>query len=136
MQRLKVKKSSRFRWVCQTLYYCIVLWLLTVVSGYEKEFSTLGPVLESAAQRQDRRLREFSNMEASILLQQCKAQGQKRATDAASQVVVPCATRPLRGPDSPEGCRRKGKGPLGGSVGSRAGSHTYSHGKNAWGQAR
>ena len=53
----------------------IVLLYRTLVAdgglppGYEEEFSTLGPVLESAAQRQDRRIRELSNMEASVLPQ-------------------------------------------------------------------
>ena len=92
-------------------------------SGYEKEISTLGPVLESAAERQDRRIRELSNMEASILLKQRKGTGREERQrckdiggsvlsgrgDAASQVYVTSATQPLCGPDSPEGCRRKGK---------------------------
>ena len=38
--------------------------------GYEKEFFTLGPVLEPAAQRLDSRVREISNIEASCLLKQ------------------------------------------------------------------
>ena len=50
--------------------------------GYEKEFSTLGLALESAAQREDRMLHELSTMEASILLKQYKAQEEKRAKDA------------------------------------------------------
>ena len=49
--------------------------------GYEKAFSTLGPVLESAAQRQDSRVREISNIEASCLLKQHYAQKEKRAKD-------------------------------------------------------
>ena len=59
----------------------IVVFFRTLVadgglpSGYVKDFSALGPVLETAAQRQDRRLRELGNMDASILLKQYKAQG-------------------------------------------------------------
>ena len=47
----------------------------------EVEFSTLGPILESAAQRQGRRIRELSNMEAAVLLRQQKALGEKHATE-------------------------------------------------------
>ena len=68
-------------------------------SGYEKEFSTLGPVLESAAQRQDRRIRELSKMESSILLKQHKAQEEKRAKNAktlADQFLLTAVMPPRR----------------------------------------
>ena len=68
-------------------------------SGYEKEFSAPGPVLETAAQHRDRRLRELSNMEASILLKQYKAQEEKRAKDAktsADQFPLPAEMQPRR----------------------------------------
>ena len=67
-------------------------------SGYEKEFSTFGPVLETAAQRQDRRFCELSNMEASILLKQYKAQGEMRAKDAKTSAdqFLPAAEMPPR----------------------------------------
>ena len=45
------------------------------------EFFTLRPILESAAQRQGRRSRELSNMDAAVLLEQQKAQQKKKAKD-------------------------------------------------------
>ena len=68
-------------------------------SGYEKEFSALGPVLETAAQRQDRRLHELSNMEASILLKQYKSQEEMRGKDAktsADQFLLAAEMPPRR----------------------------------------
>ena len=65
----------------------IVLLCRTLVAdgglppGFEVEFSTLGPILESAAQRQGRRIRELSNMEAAVLLRQQKALGEKHAKE-------------------------------------------------------
>ena len=62
----------------------IVLLYRTLVAGgglppgLEVEFSTLGPILESAAQRQGRRIRELSNMDAAVLLQQQKAQQRRK----------------------------------------------------------
>ena len=47
--------------------------------GFEAEFSTLGPTLGSAAQRQGRRIRELSNLGAAVLLRQPKALGEKHA---------------------------------------------------------
>ena len=110
-------------------------------SGYKKELSSLGPILESAAQCQDRKIRDLSNVEASVFLKQREERSAKDAKTSADQfllaskVYVTSATQPLCGTDSPKGCRRKEKGPLGGSVGSHAGSHTYVHGKIARGQA-
>ena len=49
--------------------------------GFEVEFSVVGPILESAAQRQGRRIRELSNMEAAVLLRQQKALGEKHAKE-------------------------------------------------------
>ena len=64
-------------------------------SEYEKEFSTLGPVLESAAQRQDRRLRELSNMEASIFLTQYEAREKEEKTPA-DQFLLAAEMQPRR----------------------------------------
>ena len=67
--------------------------------GYEREFSTLGPVLESAAQRHDRREREISNIEASGLLKQHYAQKEKLAEDAetsADQFLLAAEMPPRR----------------------------------------
>ena len=49
--------------------------------GYEVEFSTVGPILESAAQRQGRRIRELSNMDAAVLLEEQEAQQKNEARD-------------------------------------------------------
>ena len=69
--------------------------------GYENSFSALGPVLETAAQRQDRRFRELSNMERGEDIGGSVSAG---CGDAASQVEVPSATQLLRGPDILEEC--------------------------------
>ena len=56
-----------------------------LTAGYRqdmKKFSILGPALESAAQRQDRRVREISNIQASCLLKQNYAREEMRAKDA------------------------------------------------------
>ena len=81
-------------------------------SGYEKEFSTLGPVLESAAQRQDR-IRELSNMEASIFLKQRRHRKRGAPKMQRHRRISSFWPRDAASP----------------------GSHTYLHGKNARGQA-
>ena len=100
----------------------IVLLYRTLVAdgglppGFEAEFSTLGPILESAVQRQGRRIRELSNMEATVLLRQQKALGEKnakevktsadqflRAAEMPPRRYVPLAAYSLRRTDGPEG---------------------------------
>ena len=74
--------------------------------GYDKEFSSLGPVLDSAVQRQDGRLHALSNMEGvhpREAVQGTGREARQRCEDiggsvsvgggqAASQVYVPFAT--------------------------------------------
>ena len=49
--------------------------------GFEVEFSTLGPILESVAQQQGRRVRELSNKDAAVLPRHQKALGEKHAKE-------------------------------------------------------
>ena len=65
----------------------IVLLYRTLVAdgglppGFEAELFTLGPILESAAQRQGRRIRELTNLDAAVLLEDQKAQQKKNAKE-------------------------------------------------------
>ena len=70
---------------------------------FEVEFSTLGSILESAAQRQGRRISELSNVDAAVLLQQQQALGEKHAKE-----VKTSADQFLRAAEMPpRGCKSR-----------------------------